>query len=137
MAQKGPLEKGSNVVLRETSADGSLEPTGREYNTTITGDKGSFTIDDIDLESQYVLLSAEGYYTHEWDQSRSECQMHLDAVSDLGNRNTSNINLLTHFEYKRVLNLFKSGKSFAEAKKQAECGPPCGERLDAGKCRCG
>ena len=119
VAQKGPLEKGSNVVLRETSADGSLEPTGREYNTTITGDKGSFTIDDIDLESQYVLLSAEGYYTHEWNQSRSECQMHLDAVSDLGNRNTSNINLLTHFEYKRVLNLFKSGKSFAEAKKQA------------------
>lgn len=120
VAQKGPLVKGSNVVLRETSAEGNLIPTGKEYYTTITGDKGEFAIDSINLESQYVLLSAEGYYTHEYDDNPlSECQMRLDAVSDLANRNTSNINLLTHFEYKRVLNLFKSGKSFAEAKKQA------------------
>lgn len=120
VAQKGPLVEGSSVVLRETSAEGNLKPTGREYYTTITGDKGEFAIDSINLESQYVLLSAEGYYTHEYgDYQLSECQMRLDAVSDLANRNTSNINLLTHFEYKRVLNLFKSGKSFAEAKRQA------------------
>ena len=45
--------------------------------------------------------------------------MRLDAVSDLEKRETVNINLLTHFEYKRVLNLVKEGKTFAEAKKQA------------------
>ena len=45
--------------------------------------------------------------------------MRLDAVTSLENRKISNINLLTHFEYKRVLNLVKSGKAFAEAKKQA------------------
>ena len=120
VAQKGPLVEGSSVVLRETSAEGNLKPTGKEYYTTITGDKGEFAIDSINLECQYVLLSAEGYYTHEYGDNRlSECQMRLDAVTDLANRNTSNINLLTHFEYKRVLKLFKSGKSFAEAKKQA------------------
>ena len=32
-AQKGPLVKGSNVVIKETSANGTLEPTGREFNT--------------------------------------------------------------------------------------------------------
>lgn len=118
-AQKGPLVKGSNVVIKETSANGTLEATGREFTTTITGDKGDFAIDSINLESQYALLSAEGYYIHEHNGQLSECPMRLDAVSNLENRETSNINLLTHFEYKRVLNLVKAGKSFASAKKQA------------------
>ena len=118
-AQKGPLVKGSGVILRETSAEGNLEPTGREFNATITGDRGEFTVDSINLECQYVLLSAEGFYTHEKDGTLSKCSMRLDAVTNLEKRNTSNINLLTHFEYKRVLNLVKSGKTFAEAKKQA------------------
>lgn len=118
-AQKGPLVKGSSVVLRETSADGKLEPTGKKIETTTIDDKGRFGIDSVELESPYVLLSAEGYYTHEYDGSRSECPMRLDAVTSLENRKVSNINLLTHFEYKRVLNLVKSGKAFAEAKKQA------------------
>ncbi len=118
-AQKGPLVKGSNVVLRETSADGSLEPTGREFHTTTSNDKGEFHFGDLDLESQYVLLSAEGQYSREYDGSRSECAMRLDAVTSLSNRITANINILTHFEYKRVLKLVGEGKPFAEAKKQA------------------
>ena len=138
-AQKGPLVKGSTVVLRETSAEGKLEPTGREFETTTTNDSGAFQFGDLDLESQYVLLSAEGYYFHEHDENyyyyqdvgeraeevfgtletRSECPMRLDAATNLNNRNTANINLLTHFEYKRVLKLVEEGKTFAEAKKQA------------------
>ena len=118
-AQKGPLVKGSNVVLRETSADGSLEPTGREFETKTSNDKGEFHFGDLDLESQYVLLSAEGQYSREYDGSRSECSMRLDAVTSLSNRITANINILTHFEYKRVLKLVGEGKPFAEAKKQA------------------
>lgn len=130
-AQKGPLVKGSEVVLRETSAEGNLEPTGREYTTVTINDKGDFNFDSLNLVSQYVLLSAEGYYIHDGevyfsDDNRSEeekrfseCPMRLDAVSDLRKRETVNINLLTHFEYKRVLNLIKSGKNFVEAKRQA------------------
>lgn len=49
--QKGPFVKGSDVVLRETSADGSLEPTGREFTTKTTNDDGDFKFDGIDLES--------------------------------------------------------------------------------------
>lgn len=118
-AQKGPLVKGSNVVLRETSADGSLEPTGREFHTTTVNDKGEFQFGDLDLECQYALLSAEGYYEREYTGDVSSCPMRLDAVSNLEKRETVNINLLTHFEFKRVLNLVKEGKTFAEAKKQA------------------
>ena len=117
--QKGPFVKGSDVVLRETSADGSLEPTGREFTTKTTNDDGDFKFDGIDLESQYALLSAEGYYEREYTGEVSSCPMRLDAVSNLEKRKTVNINLLTHFEFKRVLNLVKEGKTFAEAKKQA------------------
>ncbi|SHG35049.1 major paralogous domain-containing protein [Fibrobacter sp. UWCM] len=118
-AQKGPLVKGSDVVLRETSAEGTLEPTGREFHTTTVNDKGEFQFGELDLESQYALLSAEGYYAHEYDGERSECPMRLDAVTNLNNRSTANVNILTHFEYKRVLKLVKEGVPFAEAKKQA------------------
>ena len=118
-AQTGPLVKGSDVVLRETSAEGTLEPTGREFHTTTVNDKGEFQFGELDLESQYALLSAEGYYAHEYDGERSECPMRLDAVTNLNNRSTANVNILTHFEYKRVLKLVKEGVPFAEAKKQA------------------
>lgn len=118
-AQKGPLVKGSDVVLREMSAEGTLEPTGREFHTTTVNDKGEFQFGELDLESQYALLSAEGYYAHEYDGERSECPMRLDAVTNLNNRSTANVNILTHFEYKRVLKLVKEGVPFAEAKKQA------------------
>ena len=117
--QKGPFVEGSDVVLRETSAEGKLEPTGREFSTKVVNDGGDFAFDSLDLESQYALLSAEGHYTHDVDGERSHCVLHLNAVTNLEKRKTANINLLTHFEYKRVLKLVKDGKTFAEAKRQA------------------
>ena len=119
VSQKGPFVKGSDVTLKETSKNGDFEPTGREFTTKTISDKGDFKFDGIDLESQYVLLSVEGRYEREHTGETSSCPMRLDAVSNLEKRETVNINLLTHFEYKRVLNLVKEGKTFAEAKKQA------------------
>ena len=119
LSQKGPFVKGSDVTLKETSKNGDFEPTGREFTTKTISDKGDFKFDGIDLESQYVLLSVEGRYEREHTGEVSSCPMRLDAVSNLEKRETVNINLLTHFEYKRVLNLVKEGKTFAEAKKQA------------------
>lgn len=119
VSQKGPFVKGSDVTLKETSKNGDFEPTGREFTTKTRSNKGDFKFDDFDLESQYALLSVEGYYKREYNDEKSDCPMRLDAVSNVEKRENVNINLLTHFEYKRVLNLVKEGKSFAEAKKQA------------------
>ena len=105
VSQKGPFVKGSDVTLKETSKNGDFEPTGREFTTKTISDKGDFKFDGIDLESQYVLLSVEGRYEREHTGEVSSCPMRLDAVSNLEKRETVNINLLTHFEYKRVLNL--------------------------------
>lgn len=117
--QKGPFVEGSSVVLRETSAEGSLEPTGKEFNTTVINDKGDFEFDSLDLESPYALLSAEGHYTRDVSGERSVCVLHLNAITNMEKRITANINLLTHFEYKRVLKLVKDGVPFAQAKRQA------------------
>ncbi len=117
--QKGPFVEGSSVVLRETSAEGNLEPTGKEFNTTVINDKGDFEFDSLDLESPYALLSAEGHYTRDVSGERSACVLHLNAITNMEKRITANINLLTHFEYKRVLKLVKDGVPFAQAKKQA------------------
>ncbi len=119
VSQKGPFVKGSTVTLRETSDDGSFEPTGRKFVVKTFNDEGEFQFDSLDLESQYVLISVEGRYHHESNREISRCSMRLDAVSNLEKRETVNVNLLTHFEYKRVLNLIKEGESFAEAKRRA------------------
>ena len=117
--QKGPFVEGSSVILKETSAEGNLEPTGREFETKVLNDDGDFKFGELDLECQYAILTAEGHYIREVNGETSHCPLRLNAVSNLEKRNTANINLLTHFEYKRVLNLVKSGKTFAQAKKQA------------------
>ena len=120
VSQKGPFAKGSNVYLKETKNDGSLTPTSKEFYATIRNDAGEFKIENINLESQYALLTVEGYYTRESTNMFSSCAISLNAVTDLSKRNSTNINLLTHFEYQRILNLVKSGATFANAKAQAE-----------------
>ena len=119
VAQKGPFVKGSNIVLAETSADGSLEPTGKEFFATTRTDKGDFQIDGINLESQFVRLKATGYYKRETTGENTVCQISLRALSDIRDRDQININILTHLEYDRTLYLVENGKSFAEAKKQS------------------
>ena len=120
VSQKGPFAKGSSVYLKETKADGSLTPTGKEFYATIRNDAGEFKIENINLESQYALLTAEGFYQREFTKSFSDCSISLNAASDISNRNSTNINLFTHFEYPRILNLVNSGMPFNAAKTQAE-----------------
>ena len=120
VSQKGPFAKGSSVYLKETKDDGSLTPTGKEFYATIRNDAGEFKIENINLESQYALLTVEGYYTRESTNMFSSCAISLNAVTDISKRNSTNINLLTHFEYQRILNLVEAGATFASAKAQAE-----------------
>lgn len=119
VSQKGPFVTGSNIYLKETKADGSLEPTGKEFYATTRSDKGDFKIENINLESPFALLTVEGYYTRETTNDISACSIHLNAVSNIEKRENVNINLLTHFEHQRILNLVKSGLTFNEAKEQA------------------
>ena len=119
VAQKGPFVMGSNIVLEETSSAGNLKTTGKEFFATTRSDSGDFVIDGINLESQFVRLTATGYYKRETTGENTVCQISLRALSDISDRDQININILTHLEYDRTLYLVQHGKTFAEAKKQA------------------
>ena len=120
VSQKGPFVTGSAVTVQEL--DGiTLKQTGKSFKGSIKSDKGDFAIKDINLESQYAILEATGYYRDEISGKKSSGTVTLRALTDLSNRKTVNINLLTHLEYERVMYLVTKKKmSIAEAKAQAE-----------------
>ena len=119
VSQKGPFVTGSAVTVQEL--DGiTLKQTGKSFKGTIKSDKGDFAIKDINLSSQYAILEASGYYRDEISGKKSTGTVTLYALTDLSNRKTVNINLLTHLEYERVKYLVtQKKKSIAEAKAQA------------------
>ncbi len=120
VSQKGPFVTGSAVTVQEL--DGiTLKQTGKSFKGTIKSDKGDFAIKDINLESQYAILEASGYYRDEISGKKSAAPVTLRALTDLKDRKHVNINLLTHLEYERVMYLVtEKKKSIAEAKEQAE-----------------
>ena len=120
VSQKGPFVKGTSVTIQELDGE-TLNQTGRSFKGKIKSDKGDFSVVGVSLSSQYALLEASGYYRNEITGKKSLGVITLNAITDLSNRETVNINLLTHLEYERVVNLVKEeGLSIAKAKAQAE-----------------
>ena len=120
VSQKGPFVTGSAVTVQEL--DGiTLKQTGKSFKGTIKSDKGDFAIKDINLQSQYAILEASGYYRDEITGKKSTGTVTLRALTDLTKRKTVNINLLTHLEYERVMYLVtEKKKPIADAKAQAD-----------------
>ncbi len=120
VTQKGPFLVGSSVTIQELDGK-TLVQTGRSFKTSVKSNFGDFSIKNVNLASQYALLEVNGYFRNEVTGENSEGMISLNALTDLTNRNNVNVNVLTHLETDRVLNLVqKQGLSFAEAKKQAE-----------------
>ncbi|HLO58432.1 MAG TPA: hypothetical protein VK179_06800 [Bacteroidales bacterium] len=116
--QKGPYLNGTALILSELSGDFSA--TGRTFNAQILDNKGTFEVYNIDLASPFVEVKADGYYYNEVTNENSSSQLTLFALSDLTDRTSLNINILSHLERSRVLYLIHNGKTFNEAKKQAQ-----------------
>ncbi len=122
--QKGPYVQGTEITVREL--DNSLSPTGRTFTGTIDDNTGTFSAKG-DLSSPYVELSADGYYFNEVSGSLSTAKLTLQALSDLTDSSSVNVNLMTHLEKKRVEYLMENsnmpgvtGMTFASAKTQAQ-----------------
>lgn len=120
-SQKGPFVNGSTVMALELENGTTLNQTGKAYNGEITSDNGQFNINVIALSSQYAIIRGSGYYLNEVTGEKSNGTLTLNAITDLTERNSVNINVLTHLEYFRVQELVKKqGKSLSKAKEQAE-----------------
>ena len=120
VSQKGPFVEGASVTVQELEGK-TLAQTGRSYEGKIKGDRGEFSVDVINLESQFALLKANGFYLNEVTGKESESQVTLYAFTDLSNRNQVNVNLLTHLEHERSVYLLKNNElTVKKAKAQAE-----------------
>lgn len=116
--EKGPFVQGSTAVIYELNED--FTPTGRTFKTELVDDKGSFSIPNLELKSKYIQVSVNGYYFDEITGRLSSSTLALNATVEVTGNKTINVNILTHLEEKRVRRLVKEGKSFLEAKRQAQ-----------------
>jgi hypothetical protein len=94
-------------------------PTGNTFTGPIDDNTGSFSIKGT-LVYKVVELSADGYYFNEVSGSLSTAKLNLQALSDLTDSSSVNVNLMTHLEKKRVEYLMDTGLTFAAAKTQAQ-----------------
>ena len=115
---KGPFVTGTTITVNELNE--SLGQTGKSFTTSITSDDGSFTLSNIEMESSLALLSGNGFYYNEVLGQLSSAQITLQALTDLTNEETVNINVLTHITKARIEKLVSDGMIFSDAKRQAE-----------------
>ena len=118
-AQKGPFNNGTAINIAELT--NTLSPTGRNFSSAITDNSGRFSVANVQLESPYVELRANGFYYNEVSGNASDAQLTLFALSDLTNKSSVNVNIISHLEKNRIINLMSGDnpKTFAEAKLQA------------------
>ncbi len=115
-SQKGPFLNGSNITVN--ALDNNLAQTGATFNTQVQSADGSFQI-NTNLTNALVQLKSEGFFYNEVKNSNSLSPITLYCLTDLSLNTSSNINILTHLERKRVETLVAQGLHFHDAKKQA------------------
>ncbi|NOZ46806.1 MAG: hypothetical protein GXO79_08480 [Chlorobi bacterium] len=115
--QKGPFNNGTSVIISELNSD--FIQTGKNVTSNIENNYGYYEINNIEFVSQYVVLTVSGFYFNEISGKNSTAQLTLYSISDLSDKNKSNINILSHIMKERVEYLLSKGNSFEDAKKQA------------------
>ncbi|MDX2430497.1 MAG: hypothetical protein QNK35_06160 [Bacteroides sp.] len=116
--QKGPFLNGTSITVAELNAD--MGQTGKNFSTQISDNRGSFELKQVELSSQFVELKADGFYFNEVLDESSAARLILYALSNLSDKSTLNVNLLSHLEKERVYVLMDQGLSFTDAKDQAQ-----------------
>ena len=117
--EKGPLVRGSQIDMR--TLDQYMVPTGNSYTATIENNTGDFNFGSLKVNTPYAKLTADGYFFNEVDGKLSTGTIKLDAIVDLSNNSTVNVNVLTHLKSKRINHLIANeGKTFKEANEQAQ-----------------
>ena len=116
--QKGPYLTGTSVEMYELNS--SMERTGKSYRTLVSDNSGFFEINNVNLSSEWVEFYANGAYYDEVAGGIPVGSLDLSAISDITDKTTVNINILTHLEKERVKYLVGQGNKFAAAKDSAQ-----------------
>ena len=119
--QKGPFLKGSTVYLYELSDGRTLRQTNGNFMSYITSDDGRYQFNARNLVSQYAMVVVDGNYRNEVTGKNSERPIRLRAITEMTERSSANVNLLTNLEFDRVYYLVTQKKmKVRNAKKQAQ-----------------
>ncbi len=134
IVQNGPFVFGTSVILNEANemnfyrADG----IGHSASNCVQTNDGHYTLENVSINSNYVKISATGFYRNMVSGGTSASPVTLSALtkvaSSSGNadtapiriRNSVNVNILTQLEIPRIEQLAMNHIDFAEAKAQAE-----------------
>lgn len=116
--EKGPFIKGSTITLQPL--DAKMNPLGTSYSGVIIDDEGSFDIGTVKLDAPYALLITDGFFYNEIYGRLSDSRITLQAIVDLKDNSTVNVNIFTHLAKERIKHLIAKGASFHDANKQAQ-----------------
>jgi len=113
---KGAYKAGSDITFYELNDN--LSQTGKSFSTNTTDDYGTFSLSVESITENYARVEGNGYYWNEITNTVTEQKLRLNAICEVNEE--INLNILTHLEYDRVIELVQNqGKTFAEAKTQA------------------
>lgn len=98
IAEKGPFRYGASIKLVELDSAQRLADSPRKHKACITSSDGSYTMDSVTLVSPYVRVEASGYFKNELTGGLSSEQITLRTVTDLTERDSVNVNILTHID---------------------------------------
>ena len=119
-AQKGPFANGSVVTVQGIDCK-TMALTDEHFDGVVRSDMGDFAMKDIALSTSCAVFEVTGKYLDELTGKKSAGEITLHALTNLKDRKTVNVNVLTELEYERVMHLVtEKGKTFADAKARAE-----------------
>lgn len=116
--EKGPFVQGSTINMQ--TMDEKLHSTGKTFMETIKDDAGSFDFGSQEFDTPYAKITATGYFFNEVTGALSQGMINLNALVDLSDKSSVNVNLLTHLKSQRIQKLIEDGKTFKEAASQAQ-----------------
>ena len=121
VSQKGPFVTGADITAYELENGRSLKQTGKTFGGKIEREDGTFDIKTVQLKSPFVYLVADGFYRNEVTGEKSASPIKLRALTNRQDHTNTNINLVTHLEYDRIVYLVtKKDSSVLKAKMAAE-----------------
>lgn len=108
VAEKGPFRYGTSVKLIELDSTQHLADSKRTHKTCILNGDGNYNFDSVDFVSPYLRVKANGYFRNELTGGLSSKPVTLEAVVDVTEKDSVNVNMLTHMEAPRVLKLVEN-----------------------------
>jgi broad specificity phosphatase PhoE len=121
-AQKGPFMIGSSIQVTELDSSQFYRPSQRSFDGCLFSKNGRFEFTNVQVLSRYLQVSASGFYRNEITGERSQKTLTLKSIVDMNNRDSVNINVLTHLESGRLEQLIATSGGYLpinQAKEQA------------------